>query len=181
MISRLKSVIGFLIVGAILVIIDIAILPDSFIGEAEARVGRPLTPVSFAGVARRTARRTVYAASTVYIAPPVTTTTIVVVDNSYEEQQTAEAQQQAAYAQQQAAQAQQQAAMAEQKAAQAQQQAAQAQQQAILPVGATLPTLPAGCSSKTVNELSYFSCGGNWYRPAMQNGNIVYAVVADPR
>lgn len=160
MISRLKSVIGFLIVGAILVIIDIAILPDSFIGEAEARVGRPLTPVSFAGVARRTARRTVYAASTVYIAPPVTTTTIVVVDNSYEEQQTAEAQQQAAYAQQQAA---------------------QAQQQAILPVGATLPTLPAGCSSKTVNELSYFSCGGNWYRPAMQNGNIVYAVVADPR
>jgi hypothetical protein len=29
----------------------------SFVSSAEARVGRPLTPVSVAGVARRTARR----------------------------------------------------------------------------------------------------------------------------
>ncbi|MCK3778221.1 hypothetical protein MZK49_16090 [Ensifer sesbaniae] len=29
----------------------------SFVGTAEARVGRPLTPVSVAGVARRSARR----------------------------------------------------------------------------------------------------------------------------
>lgn len=29
----------------------------AFIGSAEARVGRPLTPVSVAGVARRTVRR----------------------------------------------------------------------------------------------------------------------------
>ena len=34
-------------------------VPDvpSFVAAAEARVGRPLTPVSVAGVARRTARR----------------------------------------------------------------------------------------------------------------------------
>jgi len=34
-------------------------VPDSygFISSAEARVGRPLTPVSVAGVARRTVRR----------------------------------------------------------------------------------------------------------------------------
>lgn len=31
----------------------------SFISDAEARVGRPLTPVSVAGVGRRTARRCV--------------------------------------------------------------------------------------------------------------------------
>ena len=31
--------------------------PFSVISSAEARVGRPLTPVSVAGVARRTARR----------------------------------------------------------------------------------------------------------------------------
>jgi hypothetical protein len=30
---------------------------DSFVSKAEARVGRPLTPVSVAGVARRTSRR----------------------------------------------------------------------------------------------------------------------------
>lgn len=32
----------------------------SFISHAEARVGRPLTPMSYAGVARRTTRRAVY-------------------------------------------------------------------------------------------------------------------------
>ncbi len=31
---------------------------DSFVSTAEAVVGRPLTPVSVAGVARRTSRRT---------------------------------------------------------------------------------------------------------------------------
>lgn len=31
--------------------------PYSFVSNAEARIGRPLTPVSVAGVARRTARR----------------------------------------------------------------------------------------------------------------------------
>jgi hypothetical protein len=30
---------------------------DGFVSSAQARVGRPLTPVSVAGVARRTARR----------------------------------------------------------------------------------------------------------------------------
>lgn len=29
----------------------------SLVGEAEARIGRPLTPMSYAGVARRTVRR----------------------------------------------------------------------------------------------------------------------------
>lgn len=43
---------------------------------AEARVGRPLTPVSYAGVARRTTRRAVYggaaaaAAAGAYVATP---------------------------------------------------------------------------------------------------------------
>nr|GAJ34486.1 hypothetical protein BDOA9_0136840 [Bradyrhizobium sp. DOA9] len=31
----------------------------SFLSEAQARVGRPLTPMSYAGVARRTTRRAV--------------------------------------------------------------------------------------------------------------------------
>lgn len=31
-----------------------------FTSQAEARVGRPATPVSYAGVARRSARRTIY-------------------------------------------------------------------------------------------------------------------------
>ncbi len=31
--------------------------PGDFVSRAEARVGRPLTPMSYAGVARRTTRR----------------------------------------------------------------------------------------------------------------------------
>jgi hypothetical protein len=36
-----------------------AFAPFSLVSQAEARVGRPLTPVSYAGVARRTTRRAV--------------------------------------------------------------------------------------------------------------------------
>jgi hypothetical protein len=33
--------------------------PDTFVATAQARVGRPATPMSYAGVARRTTRRAV--------------------------------------------------------------------------------------------------------------------------
>jgi hypothetical protein len=51
---------------------------QSLISSAEARIGRPLTPMSYAGVARRTTRRAVAAgavvgvgAAAVYAAPVV--------------------------------------------------------------------------------------------------------------
>jgi hypothetical protein len=45
--------------------------PADLISQAQARIGRPLTPVSYAGVARRTTRRAVYAgaAAATYYAP----------------------------------------------------------------------------------------------------------------
>jgi hypothetical protein len=66
--------------------------PDKPFSQAEARIGRPLTPVSYAGVARRTTRRVVYtgaaatsaaaasaaAASAAAAAAPPPTTTVVV-------------------------------------------------------------------------------------------------------
>ncbi len=39
--------------------------PSSLTSAAEARIGRPLTPLSYAGVARRTTRRAVYGAAAV--------------------------------------------------------------------------------------------------------------------
>lgn len=45
---------------------------------AHAIVGRPATPVSVAGVARRTTRRTVVATTAVVAATPPPTTTVVV-------------------------------------------------------------------------------------------------------
>ena len=38
--------------------------PSSFVSSAEARIGRPLTPMSYAGVARRTTRRAVAVGAT---------------------------------------------------------------------------------------------------------------------
>ena len=48
------------------------------VDEVEARVGRPLTPVSYAGVARRTTRRMIVRTS-VYVAtlPPSCTTVVI--------------------------------------------------------------------------------------------------------
>ena len=50
----------------------------SLVGEAQAIVGRPLTPVSYAGVARRTTRRMIYR-TTVYVAvlPPACTVVVI--------------------------------------------------------------------------------------------------------
>jgi hypothetical protein len=121
--------------------------------EAEAIVGAPLTPLSVAGVARRTAYRSTAAASS----------------------SAAASQQAAATSQQQAAAAQQQAQIAQQQAATAQAQAAAAR----LPVGTTVSALPQGCTSVQVSGTSYFNCGGTYYKPAFQSNNVVY-IVAQP-
>jgi hypothetical protein len=48
------------------------------VSEAQAVIGRPLTPMSYAGVARRTTRRAIYATS-VYVATlPRGCTTVVI-------------------------------------------------------------------------------------------------------
>ena len=137
-----KSAFGLLAFGVTLLLIEPANLPESFLTEASARVGRPLTPVSVGGVARRTTRRSIYATTAVTAAavtPTVVTQPVTVVE-----------------------------------------QPVTVVQQSALPVGSTVPSLPSGCSSTTVNNTSYFTCGGNWYKPAMQGGNVIYTVVANP-
>ena len=57
------------------------IRPDALVSQAHAWIGRPLTPMSYAGVARRTTRRAFYAgaavgaaaAAPIYMAPTVYT------------------------------------------------------------------------------------------------------------
>jgi len=125
----------------------LALLP-----AAHAIVGAPLTPVSVAGVARRTTRRVVAVEAT---AAAAATTT---------------AQQQQAVAQQQAATAQQQAAVA-------QQQAAVANKQSGAPaVGSIVTSLPPGCTQTTRNGVAYQECGGVFYRAAFQGNNLIYVV-----
>jgi hypothetical protein len=133
----------------------------TLVQEACAVVGAPLTPVSAAGVARRTTRRVVVAESTATQASAA---------NS------AAAQQQAATAQQQSATAQQQSATAQQQAATAQQQAAAARPPGAPAIGAVVSTLPAGCKPETRSGVEYQNCGGVYYRAAFQGNNLVYVV-----
>jgi len=138
----------------------------SFMADANAIVGAPLTPVSVAGVARRSAYRS---AATV----------------SQSSAQAATAQQQSATAQQQSATAQQQAATAQQQTAAAQQAQAAAAQPSpatsgqALPIGTVVAALPAGCTQTTSGGVQYSKCGPNYYRAAFQGNNLVY-VTAQP-
>jgi hypothetical protein len=132
----------------------------TLIGDAQALIGVPWSPVSVAGVARRSTRRAI-----VYSGSAAALTTA----------------QQQATAGQQAAVAQQQAAVAEQQAAVAQQQAAVAAQQAgAPPIGSTVSTLPKGCVSAPKANVQYFNCSGTYYRAAFQGNNLVYVVVTQP-
>jgi hypothetical protein len=148
-----------LVVAAALPLLYLADAPSdgaqgpTLMREAHAIVGAPLTPVSAAGVARRTTRRVVAAESA---------------------ETAATAQQQAATAQQQQATAQQQAATAQQQAATAQQQAAAARPAGAPPVGTVVGTLPAGCKPETKNGVEFQNCGGVYYRAAFQGNNLVY-------
>ena len=179
--SRTRNLQVLAVTTALSLLFLAGVSPDAPVGlallqEAHAVVGAPLTPVSVAGVARRTTRRAVVATSTTQAAAADTA--------AVQQQQAATAQQQAATAQQQAATAQQQAATAQQQAATAQQQAATAQQQqaaASRPpgapaVGAVVTALPAGCKAETRDGVEYQNCGGVYYRAAFQGNNLVYVV-----
>ena len=140
------------------------IAPDAPAGltllqDAHAVVGAPLTPVSAAGVARRTTRRVAVAETSATQAAAASTQ-----------------QQQAATAQQQAATAQQQAATAQQQAATAQQQAAAERPPGAPAVGTVVNALPAGCKPETRDGVEYQNCGGVYYRAAFQGANLVYVV-----
>jgi hypothetical protein len=57
---------------------DVVLDTGFLIREAEARVGRPATPLSVAGVARRTTRRTIRRTSVIVATLPMGCTTVVV-------------------------------------------------------------------------------------------------------
>jgi hypothetical protein len=80
-----QSTLGMLALGLLLAFADYqpgrGIEGVSLVKEAHAVVGRPLTPVSYAGVARRTTRRMIYA-TTIYVATLPPACTVVVVEGT---------------------------------------------------------------------------------------------------
>jgi len=156
--------IGVVIVGAF-ADIDMKAPTGLAVRDAQAIVGAPLTPMSVAGVARRTTRAV------------VATEVVVASSASASAAASATAQQQKAVAQQQAATAQQQAAVAQQQAAVAQQ---QAQAAGVPAIGSVVPALPAGCTAVPINGVEHYRCGNVLYRSAFQGNNLVYVVVPQP-
>jgi hypothetical protein len=51
---------------------------------------------------------------------------------------------------------------------------------AAIAMGSRYYALPAGCGPYPYGGFTYYSCGGNWYKPTYQGDTVVYVVVAKP-
>lgn len=60
------------------VLSDMTFKTGLIVADAEARIGRPLTPISYAGVARRVTRRTIYRTSVYAATLPRSCQTVIV-------------------------------------------------------------------------------------------------------
>ena len=152
-------------------------LPDSplrleLVGDAQAIIGMPMTPLSYAGVARRSMYRQAVVATTVNAAAAHAAAANMAAANAAAAQAAAA---NMAYANAAAANA----AAAQAAAANAAATAAEAQRAAAaLPIGATVPYLPPGCGSIVIGGVNYFQCGSVFYRAGFQGNNVVYIVSA---
>ncbi len=144
--------------------------PNSTLGvgvvkNAEAIIGMPRTPLSVAGVARRSMYREAAVVSTVAVTSAAAANAAAA-NMAYANAAAA----QAAAANSAAAQA---------AAANAAAAAAAAQQAAAgLPIGTMVPSLPPGCTSTVIGGVNYFQCGGVYYRAGFQGNSVVYIVSA---
>jgi len=141
----------FLVVTVLLAVADL--VPSSpvrpgLIGDAHAIVGAPLTPMSYAGVARRTAYRETAAVTTAAAATTAAVATTAAAAN----------------------------AAAAQSAAAKTAAPPPPAPGTPLPVGTVVPQLPAGCVAAPISGVEYYLCGGNYYRASFQGNNLVYVV-----
>jgi hypothetical protein len=130
------------------------------IGDARAIVGRPATPVSVAGVARRSAVREVAVVETAAVATTAAATSAAATSAAAASAASASA-------------ASAQAAAAQAAAAKP---PAPAPAAGPLPVGTVVGALPAGCVSAPISGVEYYLCNGTYYRAAFQGNNLMYVV-----
>ncbi len=164
----MKTLLMPVVLTACLLFMSIADLPNSslrlgFVKNAEAIIGMPWTPYSFAGVARRSMyAESVYHAAAVNAAAANAAAANMAYANAYAAQAAAAN-----------------AAAAQAAAANAAAAAAAAQRAASgLPIGTTVPYLPPGCTSTVIGGVNYFYCGGVYYRAGFQGNSVVYIVSA---
>src|SRR5882762_4335926 len=144
-----------IVLSAALLISVVQFLPESplrlgFVRDAQAIIGMPRTPLSVAGVARRSMYREAAVVTTVAVTSAAAANAAAA--------NMAAANAAAAHA------AAANAAAAQAAAANAEAAAAAAQRAtAALPIGAMVPSLPPGCSSTVINGVNFFNCGGVFY------------------
>jgi len=142
----MKSFLQSTMLAAVVVFLSVA--EFGFVRNAEAIIGMPRTPLSVAGVARRSMYREAAVVSTVAVTSAAAAN--VAAANM---------------------------AAANAAAANAAAAAAAAQQAAAgLPVGTMVPSLPPGCGSTVIGGVNYFQCGSVFYRAGFQGNNVVYIV-----
>jgi len=151
----------FLLATVFSVVLAFLLLTEvGLVRSTHAIIGMPWTPLSVAGVARRSMYR-----AAVYNAA-VNTAAYNAATANYAAANAAQAQAAAANA-----------AAAQAAAANAAASAAAAQRAATaLPIGSTVPYLPPNCSSSVINGVNYFNCGGVYYKPGYEGNHIVYIV-----
>jgi hypothetical protein len=155
----MKSFLLSTMLSAALVFLSVAEL--GFVRNAEAIIGMPWTPLSFAGVARRSMYR-----EAAYSAAAMNAAAANAAAANYAYANAAAAQAAAANT-----------AAAQAAAANAAAAAANAQRAAAaLPIGSTVPYLPPGCTSTVIGGVNYFNCGGVFYRAGFEGNNVVYIV-----
>jgi hypothetical protein len=129
-----------------------------FVRNAEAIIGMPFTPMSYAGVARRTTRRVVATEAAVATTAAVT----------------------ASAASAAAAAAPKPAAPPPSTVVVVTSPPPAAPAPSAVPIGTVVQALPAGCKSVVVGGVNYSDCGGVFYKAAFQGNNLVYVVVPSP-
>jgi hypothetical protein len=164
----MKTFLTPIVLTVALLFMSIADLPTSslrigFVTNAEAIIGMPWTPRSYAGVARRSMyAEAAYGAAAANAAAMNVAAANAAAANAYAAQASAAN-----------------AAAAQAAAANAAASAAAAQQAAAgLPVGTMVPSLPPGCTSTVIGGVNYFQCAGVYYRAGFQGNNVVYIVSA---
>ena len=132
-----------------------------FVRNAEAIIGMPFTPMSYAGVARRTTRRVV--ATEAVVATTAVAATSVAAASAASASAAAAA-----------------AAAPKTTTVVVIQAPPPAPAPSGVPIGTVVQALPAGCSSVVVNGVNYSDCGSVFYKAAFQGNNLVYVVVQKP-
>ena len=156
----MKITVRTLVAASIAFLAVVELIPSSpvrtgVIGDAQAIIGRPATPVSYAGVARRTAVREVAVVETAAVRRP-----------RRPPPQPPHRRRRPPHPPRQRP----------RRPPRPNRRRPRRPRVPAAPVGTVVGALPAGCVSAPISGVEYYLCNGTYYRAAFQGNNLVYVV-----